>query len=104
MVVIILEKVPTALKGDLSRWLTEIRPGVFLGYISALVREALFERCRARMRDGGIVMIAPAQTEQGFRVWTAGNLTREIIDHEGLYLVRKREVSSEAIDPDEPPF
>jgi len=104
MVVIILEKVPTALKGDLSRWLTEIRPGVFLGHVSALVREALFERCRARMRDGGVVMIAPAQTEQGFRVWTAGNLTREIVDHEGLYLARRRIVETEAIDPDEPPF
>jgi len=56
------------------------------------------------MRDGGVVMIAPAQTEQGFRVWTAGNLTREIVDHEGLYLARRRIVETEAIDPDEPPF
>jgi hypothetical protein len=52
------------------------------------------------MRDGGVMVIAPAQTEQGFRIWTAGNWTREIVDHEGLYLARRREVS----DPDEPPF
>jgi CRISPR-associated protein Cas2 len=104
MVVILLEKVPTTLKGDLSRWLTEVRPGVFLGHVSALVRDALFERCRARMRGGGVVMIAPAQTEQGFRVWTAGNPSREIYDHEGLYLVRERQVQHEEIDPAEPPF
>jgi hypothetical protein len=54
------------------------------------------------MRDGGVMVIGdrPAQTEQGFRIWTAGNFTREIVDHEGLYLARRREVS----DPDEPPF
>jgi CRISPR-associated protein Cas2 len=103
MVVIILEKVPTTLKGDLSRWLMELRPGVFLGYVSALVRDALFERCRERMRDGGVMMIAPAQTEQGFRIWTAGNLTREIVDYDGLYLARKREVAAE-VDVNEPPF
>jgi CRISPR-associated protein Cas2 len=104
MVVIILEKVSTTLKGDLSRWLMEIRPGVFLGHVSALVRDALFERCRERIRDGGVMMVAPAQTEQGFRIWTAGNLSREIVDYEGLYLARKREVSSEEINPKEPPF
>lgn len=104
MVVMILEKVPTSLKGELSRWLTEIKPGVFLGHVSALVREALFERCCARMRDGGVIMIAPAQTEQGFRIRSAGNLSKEIIEHEGLYLTRRREVHAEAEDPGEVPF
>lgn len=104
MVVIILEKVPTSLKGELSRWLTEIRPGVFLGHVSALVRDALFERCCDRMKDGGIIMVAPAQTEQGFRVRTAGNLSREIVDCEGLYLTRRRIVEAEPADPGEPPF
>jgi CRISPR-associated protein Cas2 len=104
MVVIILEKAATSLRGELSRWLMEIRPGVFLGHVSALVREALFERCRERIRDGGVIMIAPAQTEQGFRIWVAGNLSREIVDFEGLYLARKREVSDEVVDPETPPF
>lgn len=105
MVVMILEKVPTSLKGELSRWLMEVRPGVFLGHVSALVREALFERCRSKMRDGGVMMIASAQTEQGFRVWAVGNLSREIVDVEGLYLPRQRRVEKEPeIDQNEPPF
>ncbi|MCC6998523.1 MAG: type I-E CRISPR-associated endoribonuclease Cas2 [Deltaproteobacteria bacterium] len=88
MVILILEKAPTTLKGELTRWLLELRPGVFVGQVSALVREALFERCRARIGQGGVLMLVPAQTEQGFRAITAGRLSRELVDAEGLYLVR----------------
>ena len=32
MVVIILEKVSASLRGELSRWLIEPKPGVFIGH------------------------------------------------------------------------
>ena len=38
MVVMILERVPVLLRGELTRWLLEVRAGVFVGTMSAGVR------------------------------------------------------------------
>ena len=89
MLMIILESPPRSLKGELSRYLMEPKAGVFLGHVSALVRDALWEKCKSKIRDGGAILIYSYPTEQGFKVDTCGTLTREIIDHEGLYFVRK---------------
>ena len=89
MVVIVLEKVRPSLRGELSRWMIEPSTGVFLGHVSGMVRDLLWERCLAGLGDGGCLMVYPAQTEQGFEVCAAGNLSREILKHEGLFLVRK---------------
>ena len=89
MVVIVLEKVRPSLRGELSRWMIEPSTGVFLGHVSGLVRDLLWERCTASLGNGGCMMVYPAQTEQGFEICVAGNLSREILRHEGLFLVRK---------------
>jgi len=44
MVVMILECVPESLRGELSRWLLEPKAGVFVGTVTATVRERLWER------------------------------------------------------------
>lgn len=88
MVLIMVRSVPTSLKGELSRWLMELLPGVFLGHVSALVREALWERCRSGAGRGGCILVYPFPNEQGFRAHTHGTLPCEIVDYEGLYLVR----------------
>ncbi|MCD6345555.1 MAG: type I-E CRISPR-associated endoribonuclease Cas2, partial [Anaerolineae bacterium] len=46
MVVMILEKVPVGVRGELTRWLLEIKTGVFVGHISARVRDKLWEKCK----------------------------------------------------------
>ncbi len=89
MIVLILEGAPQSLKGELSRWLMEPKSGVFLGHVSALVREALWKKCVERIREGSATLIYSWPTEQGFRVQVHGIPTREIIDNDGLYLVRK---------------
>ena len=38
MVVIVLTACPVGLRGDLTRWLLEIAPGVFVGHIDARMR------------------------------------------------------------------
>jgi len=43
MTIVILEKVPATVRGELSRWLIEPRKGIFVGQISAIVREKLWE-------------------------------------------------------------
>ena len=42
MLVMVLENVPPSLRGELTRWLIEPRPGVFVGHVSALVRDRLW--------------------------------------------------------------
>ena len=43
MIVMVIERVPTSLRGELTRWLLEPRAGVFVCEVSALVRDKLWE-------------------------------------------------------------
>ena len=54
MVVIILQKVPVRLRGELSRWLLEPTPGVFLGHVNAMMRDKLWEKCCQKCEEGGV--------------------------------------------------
>jgi len=45
MLVMILETVPVGLRGELTRWLIEPHPGVFVGHVSGLVRDRLWLKC-----------------------------------------------------------
>ena len=90
MVIMILERVPSGLRGKLTRWLLEPRAGVFVGTVSAEVRERLWNLSRQKgSRNGAGILIHSSNTEQGFRVQSFGDGSREMIDCEGLQLVRK---------------
>ena len=89
MVVIILEKVPTSLRGELTRWLIEPAPGVFVGHVSAMVRERLWDKCCERLSEGGAVQLWSTNNEQRFAVRTAGSTRRVVVDFEGLQLIRR---------------
>jgi CRISPR-associated protein Cas2 len=91
MVVMILETAPPSLRGELSRWLIEPHPGVFVGHVSGMVRDRLWEKCCRRCRQGGVVQIWSSNTEQGFLMRMHGQTTRSIIDFDGLLLVRQAE-------------
>lgn len=52
MVVLVLERVPVSLRGELTRWLLEVRAGVFVGDVSAMVREKLWELVEEKAREG----------------------------------------------------
>lgn len=89
MVVMILETVPVGLRGELSRWLLEPHPGIFVGHVSALVRDKLWEKCCAkRNAKGGVIQIWSTNTEQHFKMRAFGVTKREIVDFEGLQLIR----------------
>jgi CRISPR-associated protein Cas2 len=89
MVIMILENVPTALRGELSRWLIEPKSGVFVGHISALVRDKLWEKCSQHKKAGGVIQIWSTNTEQRFQMRSIGENSREIVDYEGIQLVRR---------------
>ena len=88
MIVMILEKVPSGLRGELSRWLLEPKTGVFVGHVSARVRDKLWEKCSKAKQVGGITQIWSTNNEQRFEMRQAGDTTREIVQMEGLQMVR----------------
>ena len=89
MVVIILEKVSASLRGELTRWLIEPHTGVFVGHVSGMVRDRLWDKCCRQSKDGGVVQLWSTNNEQRFAVRTWGSTRREIVDFEGLQLVRR---------------
>lgn len=88
MIVLILERVPTALRGELTRWFLEPKAGVFVGRVSAMVRDQLWEKACKHAGNGSCMMIYNTNNEQGFYIRSWGNSSRLIEDFEGLFLVR----------------
>jgi CRISPR-associated protein Cas2 len=88
MVVMILEKVPVSLRGELTRWLIEPHPGVFVGHVNAMVRERLWIKCCQAKRGGGVVQIWSTNTEQRFQMRMHGDTRRRVIEFDGLKLIR----------------
>lgn len=86
MVVLVLERVPVGLRGELSRWMIEPKTGVFVGSVSALVRDKLWDKVAESVGRGGAIMAYSTNNEQGFAIQTWGDTTRDIIDLEGLVL------------------
>jgi CRISPR-associated protein Cas2 len=86
MIVLILERVSPSLRGELTRWLIQPKTGVFVGNVTARVRDLLWQRVDRGLKGGAALLIHPADTEQGFAIRTAGNTRRLIEDFEGLLL------------------
>ena len=89
MVVLILEKVPASLRGELTRWMLEPKAGVFVGKVSGIVREKLWAKTRAKARGGAAMLLYTAQTEQGFAVRSFGDTSRVVVTLDGLTLIRR---------------
>jgi CRISPR-associated protein Cas2 len=88
MIVIILEKVPNRLRGELTRWLLEPRAGVFVGHVNAMVRDRLWDKCcKSKGVDGGVLQIWSTNTEQRFTMRMYGQPRRTVVDWEGVQLI-----------------
>lgn len=89
MIVMILETVPVSLRGELTRWLIEPHTGIFVGHVSGMVRDRLWDKCCKRLnRRGGVIQIWSTNTEQKFKMRTHGITKREIVELEGIRLIR----------------
>ncbi len=88
MIVITLTKCPLALRGDLTKWLQEINTGVYIGNVSARVREKLWDRICREVKGGSATMVYSAQNEQhlDFRVH---NTIWAPIDYDGIKLMMR---------------
>ncbi|MDR1768047.1 MAG: type I-E CRISPR-associated endoribonuclease Cas2e [Propionibacteriaceae bacterium] len=89
MIVLLLSQSPASLRGVITRWLLEVSEGVYVGRVSARVREALWTRVAADLNRGSrAVLIWPDGGDQGlgFRVH---NRESDIVDFDGITLVRR---------------
>jgi len=87
MVTVVTEAVPPRLRGRLAVWLLEVRAGVYVGDVSARIREMLWDQINALADDGNVVMIWATNTESGFDFVTYGENRRMPVDFDGMRLV-----------------
>lgn len=93
MVVVTLTDCPPRLRGDLSKWLLEINTGVYVGKVSARVREELWERICENILHGRATMVYNTNNEQGI-AFHVHNTTWKPIDFEGITLMLRPAVAS----------
>lgn len=86
MIVICISDVPLSLRGDLSKWLVEINVGVYVGRVSARVREELWKRVVKYVKAGRATMVYQAQNEQGMK-FRVHNSEWMPIEFDGLTLM-----------------
>ena len=89
MVIMTLEKVPKSLKGELTRWLLEVSTGVFIGHVSARIRDLLWEKCSNRKGAGRVFQAWNTNNDQHFTMRISGSTQRRIVDWEGVALIEE---------------
>lgn len=88
--VLILTACPPGLRGYLTRWLLEASPRVFVGRLSARVRENLWDLVVAERKQGKALLIYSTNNEQGYAVRSAGHKWNPI-ELEGMTLLQHPE-------------
>ncbi len=89
MIVVTVSCCPLKLRGDLTKWFFEIDTGVFVGNLSARVRDAVWKRICENIGSGRATMVFNTNNEQklDFRIH---NSDWEPTDYDGLKLVRRK--------------
>ena len=87
MVVLVIDNATVKLRGELTKWLLEVKPGTFAGKVSALVRQKLWERVCKTSEISGAVLLYSMNTEQGFAMEMHGNPYRKVREINGLQFI-----------------
>ena len=88
MTVIVIDRSTKRLRGVLSRYMLEIRAGLFVGRLDARMRELLWEKAeqlRGKRTSGA--MIWRTNNAQGFELATFGSDRRTPILYDGLKVI-----------------
>lgn len=99
VVMISTTAVPDRVRGALSRWMIELTAGVYVGTMSARVRDELWSAVSDSIGDGAAVCVHPDGNEQGFIVRTAGERRRKVVDFDGPHLVQLSAFEEEGQPP-----
>ena len=95
MVVIVLSAAPAGLRGALTRWLLEVSTGVFVGHLSARVRDQVWELIAENLGAGRALLIYPVRSEQRYAILSLGH-DRMPLDVEGLLVMQSPNKVSES--------
>lgn len=84
-----LSDCPPALRGELTRWLIELRPHVYVGNVNARIRDQLWTLACQKLNGGSMVQVWKSPTEQGFMTRSWGMPDYTLTDFEGVTLVTR---------------
>src|SRR2546421_13075498 len=97
MTVIFMTNVKPSVRGELTRWMLEPKAGVFVGRVTAMVRDHLWNKVQRSVgHEASAILIYAANTEQGYRVEVCGSGSRRMRDFDGLWLVGRVQERSES--------
>lgn len=85
-VTFVLTAVSQNVRRSLTRWAIEFAPSVFVGTMSARVRDELWDVVQDSTDSGWSLLIYSDSNEQGFSVRVCGEERRHILDLDGLCL------------------
>ena len=90
MIVVSLSNCPPKLRGDITKWLVEINTGVYVGQVSARVRDELWKRITENVREGRATLVYSTNNEQGFDFYVH-NTSWIPVDYDGIKLMLRPE-------------
>lgn len=88
MIVVVLSVTPEKLRGELTRWLLEISTGVYIGHLSARVRDRLWDRIVDDVSTGRALMVWSTRNEQRMQ-FRVHNHSWTVEDFDGISLMRR---------------
>jgi len=83
----ITEGVPTSLRGELTKWMLQLKPGVFLGTLSTLVGEKLWNKIQEKVGNGRAIWVKATNNEQRYVLTMCGKTVIQVSDFDGLQLI-----------------
>lgn len=86
LTVITLTNSPRSLRGDLTKWMQEIQPGVYVANMNKKVREQLWLRVTQTVGNGSATISYQTNNEIGYD-FEIYNSSTEKIDYDGIPLV-----------------
>lgn len=93
MIVVTLTKVPQSLRGDLTKWYQEVQTGVYVGNVSARIRDLVWQRVEKNIGNGEATMVYSTNTELGYQIKTTRR-NYEVVDYDGIPLVMRLNVDN----------
>jgi len=88
VVVIALDVPSESLRGQICTWLLEIKPGVFVGDVSALVRNKIWELVENSDACKGAVLAYSSDSAQGYSIQLHGQPKRTVINFDDVQLIK----------------
>lgn len=87
MIVLTLTDCPPSLRGELTRWLLEINTGVYVGRVSARVRDRIWQRVQEQAKKGRATLVFSSGNSEQRLDFRTHNADWEPIDFDGLKLM-----------------